>query len=104
MRYIHHKHHLKEKHHTDKRVSFVIEKAMWVAAILSPFVTIPQIIEVYTTHNVASLSLITWFFYAVTPCIWLLYGILHQDKFIVINNILWAIASTFVCVGIILYR
>lgn len=82
----------------------VAERAMWIASVISPIMTIPQIFSIYTTHSVASLSSITWFFYCLVAIIWLLYGILKSDKFIVINNVLWLISASTVFVGIILYR
>jgi len=77
---------------------------MWFVAILAPFATLPQIIDIYSTHKVTGLSGATWFLYIISPMIWFAYGVLHKDKFIIINNFLWMSLSSTVFVGILLYR
>ena len=77
---------------------------MWMAAIVAPLSTIPQILDIFRTHDVSGVSLLTWSMYAFLPIFWLFYGFLHKDKFIIINNILWMIVSSIVVVGIFVYR
>ncbi len=104
MRYVHHRHHLRESHHKQKNIDSLISVVMWGVAILAPFATLPQIIDIYTTHKVTGLSITTWFLFVISPLIWFSYGLLHKDKFILINNFLWAILSSIVFLGILLYR
>ena len=77
---------------------------MWMAAIIAPLSTIPQILDIFRTRDVSGVSLLTWGMYAFIPIFWLLYGFLHKDKFIIINNILWMIVSSIVVVGIFVCR
>lgn len=77
---------------------------MWTVAVLAPFSTLPQIIDIYTTHRVSGLSLATWLLFVISPMIWFSYGALHKDKFIMVNNFLWMMLSGTVFVGILVYR
>lgn len=93
---IHHQRKLTEKSSVDKII--------FIVAIASPLGTIPQIIDVFTTHNVKGLSLLTWFFYSLFPCIWIWYGFAHKDRAILINNIMWFAFSVTVLTGIVMFR
>ncbi len=104
VRYIHHHHHLKEIHHSHKTINKLVPFVMWTVAILAPLSTLPQIFDIYSTHSVSGLSLTTWFLFVLSPMIWLGYGLLHKDKFILVNNFLWMTMSSTVLIGILLYR
>jgi uncharacterized protein with PQ loop repeat len=98
MRHIHRLHAHKRKQRD------VPPTLMWIAAISSPLATLPQIISIYQTHNVHGVSLTTWLLFALTPLVWLTYGLIHKDKFIIVNNALWSGAAALVFVGILLFQ
>lgn len=102
MKYVHHRH-FHPKYPRKGKWVLALDKIMWGVAILAPFSTLPQVIDVYTTKRVAGLSPVTWFLFVISPCIWLSYGIVHRDKFIIINNILWTTLSASVFIGILLF-
>ncbi len=85
-------------------INICVEKCMWLVAIVAPLSTIPQILDIYTTHRVMGISLLTWIMYALIPIFWLVYGVAHKDKYIMINNVLWFIVSSVVVVGILVFR
>lgn len=77
---------------------------MWVIAILAPFSTLPQIIEIFSSKSAAGVSLATWILFFISPLIWFTYGMTRKDKFIIVNNFLWATMSAIVLVGFYTYR
>jgi MtN3 and saliva related transmembrane protein len=72
-------------------------------AIIEPLTTIPQIYEIWSRKSANGVSLITWCFYTVTACIWLVYGIKIKEKPVIISSIMWILAEGLVVMGILLY-
>ncbi len=82
----------------------IVDKAVYVAAILQPLMTIPQVVLIYTTHSAEGVSLITWLMYAILGLAFLAYGIKYKLWPIALTQILWFCLQMSVVVGILLYR
>jgi len=82
-----------------KRKQF--EKFMLVFATVEPIATIPQIIEVWKVEGSQGVSLITWFFYTLTSCIWLTYGLIKKDKPLILSGFLWVASQGLVVIGLL---
>jgi uncharacterized protein with PQ loop repeat len=95
---LHHKLRIKKK-----KNSF-IDKLIFVLAFVSPLSVIPQIVRIYTTRQAQEISFITWIAFAVLPLPWIWYGIVHRQKPIIVNNVLWVFFATIVIVGKLLFR
>ena len=80
----------------------LFEKFMLVFATVEPIATIPQIIEVWRHSNSTGVSLATWFFYTLTSFIWLAYGIIKNDKPLIVSGMLWVTSQGLVVVGILI--
>jgi len=94
-----------EKHerlHAKRYVRF-IDKAVYLVAIFGPLMTIPQVLTIWISQNAEDVSLLTWVLYTLTAIFWLLYGIAHRNKPIIISNILWVAMEIPVIVGTIIY-
>ena len=76
---------------------------MSVAAIAHPLMAVPQIIEVYSTQNVAGISLLTWVGWLVLGLIFLAYGIAHKLKPYIFMQILWLTVDSLMIIGILIY-
>lgn len=70
-------------------------------AILSPVMTMPQLIQIWVDKNVAGVSLLTWSSYTVFAGFWLLYGLIHKEKPIILANIMSGTLNIIIVVGII---
>lgn len=81
-----------------------IYKLTIVAAFVQPLMTVPQVIQLYSTQSAAGLSLITWLGYALVGLVFLAYGIVNNLKPIYITQILWFSLQMSVVVGILLFR
>jgi uncharacterized protein with PQ loop repeat len=77
---------------------------IYIIAIAGPFMTLPQIYQIFTTKSVSGVSLLTWVSYLLMATCWIFYGIKQKDKPIIVNNILWAIFEILVITGILLYN
>jgi uncharacterized protein with PQ loop repeat len=65
--------------------------------------TLPQIIKVYTIQNVAGLSFLTWLMYSIMDIPWIVYGIVHKEKPIVVAYVGWLLVNSIVAIGILIY-
>lgn len=81
-----------------------IDRIIYPVGLLGPVMTFPQLFEVWIHKSAGDLSLITWGGWLILSFIWLVYGILHKDKPIIISNILWVVIEFGVSLAIILYR
>ena len=94
-------------HHQQKtnpsRFAESFNRFMYVIAIIIPLMTIPQIITIWTNKSAQDVSLLTWSAYLFSALCWLIYSIIHKDRPLIINSILWVILETFVIAGIIIY-
>ncbi len=95
----------KEKHeklHEKKYVRF-IDGAVFIVAFVGPLTTAPQVFRIFHTQNAEGVSVLTWFLYILVQAVWLLYGIFHKNKPIIISNIFWIFWQSLVMIGAIIY-
>jgi uncharacterized protein with PQ loop repeat len=89
--------------HPDPRIRF-LDKAIYVAGVLGPFFTIPQILKIWMGREALGVSLWSWIGYLALSVVWLIYGMAHKDKPIILMNGLNIVIQIFVILGIIVYQ
>ncbi|MFC1647944.1 SemiSWEET family transporter [Nanoarchaeota archaeon] len=80
-----------------------LDKTVLAVSIISPLSTLPQVAKIFIEQNAAGVSVLSWFAYMLAAVIWLLYGIAHKVKPIIISNTLWVILDFIVVVGALIY-
>jgi uncharacterized protein with PQ loop repeat len=88
--------------HENKWINF-LDRLLLVVAIVGPIMSIPQIYKIYSLKTAAGVSALSFGFFAVFNIPWIIYGIVHKEKPIVIAYILWLISNTAVVVGTMMY-
>ncbi len=83
--------------------TFFIDKFVMILAMVSPLFEIPQLVEIYSTKSAGSVSLLTWSFFVFMSIPWLIYGIAHKAKPIIILYSLWFLIDSVILVGILIY-
>lgn len=73
-------------------------------AFIAPLALLPQIFQLYLTHDVSSISVVSWLSMVAFDVVWLYYGIVHKDKPIIITNIMYGVFNLLVALGAILFR
>jgi uncharacterized protein with PQ loop repeat len=106
---LHHIHKRKRFHeklepypHENKWIKRLDEFLLFVA-VVAPIMSIPQIFKIYSTKTAAGVSALSFGFFAFFNIPWIIYGIVHKEKPIVITYILWLICNTSIVVGTLLY-
>lgn len=79
------------------------DKFIYVIGIGGPSMTIPQVIKIWSEKNAGGISLIAWFGYTFFSILWLIYGILHHEKPIIVTNVTIIILNALVIAGTLLY-
>jgi uncharacterized protein with PQ loop repeat len=100
----HHHHHI---HHRVKQsgalktgpIDYVVNFFMF----LSPLFELPQAYDIYTQKSSNTVSLTTWAMFFVASIAWLVYGIRHKLRSIIIIQIVYLIIEASVVVGILIY-
>lgn len=80
------------------------DRLVYAAAIVGPLFALPQLWTIFVNRNVAGLSLFTWASFAALSAVWLVYGILHDEKPIILAQAIWIAIHLSVVASIILYR
>ena len=85
------------------KYSKYIDNLTSLMTIITPILTLPQLINIWFYREVQGVSLITWLMYLSAAIIWLLYGILHKEKRITVLNSLLVIINGFIVIGILIF-
>lgn len=81
-----------------------LDKLTFVVGVIGPFTVLPQIYTIFTTHSAAGVSLATWALIFVVTFPWILYGVAHKDRSIIVSFILWEVVNLTVVIGVLMYR
>jgi uncharacterized protein with PQ loop repeat len=81
-----------------------LDKLTFIVGVIGPFTVFPQIYTIFTTKSATGVSLATWALIFIVTFPWILYGIAHKEKSIIVSFILWEVVNLAVVVGVLLYR
>jgi len=93
-----------EKYPPKEKFKRLIDKLIYIGAIFGPLISLTQVYEIWYYKTAAGVSLITWAGYFLGAFVWLAYGIIHKEKPIVLNSILWIIVNGLIVIGTFIYR
>ena len=108
--------HLHPHFHIRKRVSKSLEpyparsawkraldKSVYAAGVIGPIMTIPQIALIYIGQDATGVSPVSWLMWGLLDIPWIMYGVVHRERPIVLTYTLWLVCNGVVFVGAILY-
>ncbi|MDL2362841.1 MAG: hypothetical protein QFB86_00470 [Patescibacteria group bacterium] len=95
--------HKKLAKHRRKKPEPVIDRLVYLAAIATPIMTIPQFYTVWFEHKQGS-SFSTWAAYSVIALVWLIYALKHKDKPLILVEISGVILYTSIAVGLFINK
>jgi len=106
---IHHLHRRKRIHqeyehfpHPDKFKRFV-DKIVYLAGILMPIVTIPQVVTIWVHKNSAGVSLVSWTAYLIIALVFAAYGVIHKAKPLIIMYSSMVVLDALIIIGVMLF-
>ena len=100
-------HVLKRKHHKEKSsagfdIKSFMDKLVYVSTCFGVAANIPQLTQIWINKRIEGVSLITWIGFLLGSSFWLLYGIIHKEKPIIITNGLFVTIQFFIVLGLLL--
>ncbi len=81
----------------------VLDRVVFLIGVLGPAMTLPQIILIYVGQDASGVSPFTWFGWALFDIPWILYGVAHRERPIIVTYSLWLVTNLIVAVGAVLY-
>jgi len=96
-----HKHH--EPYPHPDRTKRAVDKMIYIVALVGPLFNVPQLLKIWINQNASGVSAVSWGAFMFISGFWLLYGILHKEKPIIIANIFYMFFHAIILVGAILY-
>lgn len=90
-------------HHREKSMQHWLDKLVYIFGMLGPFFVIPQVWKIYAEQNASSISLFTWTAGGIPQLIWLSWGVVHNERPVVVLNVFWLAIYLFMAIGKILY-
>jgi uncharacterized protein with PQ loop repeat len=97
-----HKYKKQEYQHPEKIKRFY-DKFIYLVVIIAPIANIPQLLKVWVEKDVSGVSSLSWFLFSGISITWLIYGILHRDKHILLMNAALMVIQALIALGAIIY-
>lgn len=81
----------------------ILDTLTTIAGIVGPIMTMPQIVQIFSTRDAVGVSTLSWLAFSVLDIPFIVYGLVHRDRTITATYIAWFIANAVVAFGAILY-
>ena len=78
-----------------------IDRAIYVFSFFGIIFTIPQVMKIWVDRDVQGVSFITWAAYLAAALFWLLYGLYHKEKVIIVSNLCAVAVNAVIVIGLI---
>ena len=88
---------------TKKKKREMIDLLVYMVGVLMIILTIPQIITIWIFKEALGVSTITWCAYFVGAIVWVMYGIVHKQKPIIITYSIWMVLDMLIIIGTLIY-
>lgn len=100
-----HKYERKQSRKKQRKSAYItfLDKLTFIVGVIGPFTVLPQIYSIFSTKSATGVSLTTWSLIFIVTFPWILYGVAHKEKNIIVSFILWEVANLSVVVGVLLY-
>ncbi|HKC14696.1 MAG TPA: SemiSWEET family transporter [Patescibacteria group bacterium] len=93
-----------KKDHYKEEGMHVLDKVIFPIALISPIMTVPQVLQVWQKHETAGLAITTWIGFAFASTFWTLYGLAHKDKAIVASSATVVVLDILIVLGILMQK
>lgn len=94
--------HILHFHISKKRQISWLDKTAIVAAFAYPLSGLPQVVEVFK-GNIDGVSVLSWLGFMVFGLFFLVYGMVHKIKPMIITNASWLVVDGLVVSGVVIH-
>lgn len=99
---IHAIHHLTHKRSVTRKTLDMIDRLAYLMGIVTVAVNMPQLVTVWTAPDIGGVSLVSWTGFFLGSAFWLVYGLLHRQKPIIVINAMLMTVQALIVAGILL--
>ncbi|HUD44754.1 MAG TPA: SemiSWEET family transporter [Patescibacteria group bacterium] len=85
------------------RKRHIFDEFIYPVSLIAPIMTIPQLLSIWLQKSTQGISILTWSAYALVSLLWIIYGVIHKEKPIIVSNFLLFILDTSIVIGVLLY-
>jgi len=82
----------------------LFDDGMYAVALVTPVLTLPQLVLIWTNRQTAGVSLVTWAAYTVMSGVWLIYGLLQRQKPLILSQACLFVVDFAVVLGVVIFR
>ncbi len=93
-----------EQYPNPDRFTRLYDGFMYLIGIATPLSSLPQLYEIWVQHNAAGVSFFSWAFFTIASLFWIIYGVIHHEKPIIVSQVLWFVLEGLIAIGILIYR
>jgi len=97
---LHHVH--KHKKKTGQKNDF-LDILLYFFVFTTPLFEIPQAVLIYENKSADGVSVITWFYFAVSSVVWLIYGLRKKLLPVILAYSFYLIIESIIVIGILKY-
>jgi uncharacterized protein with PQ loop repeat len=90
-------------HHVAKKKRDSYDRLVYFFAVTTPVFEVPQLVQIYAHHSADNVSTITWAWFLLSDCVWLMYGIRHRLRPVIVTYCLYLLVEGAIVVGILMY-
>ena len=80
-----------------------LDNLVLFCGILGPVVSLPQVYRLYSLQNATGLSLLSWSLFMIFDVPWIIYGLVHKAKPVMVAYVGWFLVNLAMVAGILLY-
>lgn len=88
---------------SDSRLKQVLEFMIYFVGLLGTILTIPAAYRIWVAQDATGEALVSWLALTLFTPFWILYGILHKKRSLVMTYIVWFAINALVVIGILVY-
>lgn len=89
------------KKYNNKLIKSLMDHSVYAITIIAVLGNVPQLIKVWFEGNNSGVSVITWAGFLFGSVFWLIYGLVHEEKPIIVANFFLIIVQSFIIIGLL---
>jgi uncharacterized protein with PQ loop repeat len=102
---LHHLHKRKRSNQLKKatKAQKIMDRIIYIVGIIGPLFLLPQVLKIWIYKDASGVSAISFAALGLVSALWIPYGIMHKEKPIIINYILFTLFNFAICLGAIIW-
>lgn len=92
-----------EPYPSRKVMTRFLDQIVLTVGVVGPLTSVPQLLKIYWLQDATGVSTMAWLLPAIFDIPWIVYGIVHKERPIIVAYSLWFIVNFSVAVGAVMY-